>query len=383
MALVVLFFAYWSVDIVSPTLPTIRDALGLSAAGAGLIFSVFFAGRLLTNLPAAWMVERAGPKQTAMLGAAVLTAGSVLVAISPSQLLLLPARGVQGAGIALLATAGLLSVLRALPGGGAAMTAFNVSSGIGGSVGLLLGGFLTTEVGWRSVFWLCSAIGLLLLVCASLAKPQEAAPRHARPEPAEFDAHQSSRIAEVFAILANLLVFTNYAIWVVSIPLLSATRFGLEPGEVGLVLFFVNTVHLLCALPVGRLIRRAGAPRALVLGFGISGLGMLAVPLADNVTFLAIPLALYALGQVAGNSAAGDLILRLGGGGGKAVGAVRLSSDIGMVAGPAVVGLIADGFGIASPFHMLGIVSLVTMSIMILVPWRKGPRGRAPQQLPT
>ena len=158
ISLAILFFAYWCVDIVSPALPAIQQSLGLSATGAGLVFSVFFAGRLVTNLPAAWLVERVGPKWTAVAGSAALMLGSWLAATAVSQATLLPARGIQGVGVALLATAGLLSVLRARPGGGAAMTAFNLSTGAGGSAGLLSGGYLTAELGWRAVFWLSTVV---------------------------------------------------------------------------------------------------------------------------------------------------------------------------------------------------------------------------------
>ncbi len=172
-AVLILFFAYWCVDFVSPTVPTIRDSLNLSATTAGLIFSVFFGGRLLTNLPAAWLVDRSGPRLTAGLGAAILLAGSVLVAVAQTEATLLPARGVQGAGVALLATAGLLSVLRVLPGGGAAMTTFNLSTGAGGGAALLLGGFLSSTVGWRAVFWVSAGISAILLLLAILARSQE------------------------------------------------------------------------------------------------------------------------------------------------------------------------------------------------------------------
>ncbi|HEU5432859.1 MAG TPA: hypothetical protein VFU81_14425, partial [Thermomicrobiales bacterium] len=57
-------------------------------------------------------------------------------------------------------------------------------------------------------------------------------------------------------------------------------------------------------------------------------------------------------------SAAGDLILRLGGGGGRAVGMVRLSSDMGMVVGPAAAGWLADAAGYGAPF-----VALAGMSV--------------------
>src|SRR5215210_4337454 len=183
ISLAILLFAYWCVDIVSPALPAIQESLALSATGAGLIFSVFFAGRLITNLPAAWLVERVGPKWTAVAGSSALLLGSGLAAVAASQATLLPARGIQGVGVALLATAGLLSVLRALPGGGAAMTAFNLSSGTGGSAGLLTGGYLTAELGWRAVFWLSTVVSGVLLAGSLLTRMRAAAATTGRRTP--------------------------------------------------------------------------------------------------------------------------------------------------------------------------------------------------------
>lgn len=377
-SLVVLFFAYWCVDIVSPAIPTIRESLALSATGAGLIFSVFFGGRLLTNLPAAWFVDRRGPRLTAIIGAAVLLAGSVLVALAQSELMLLPARGIQGAGVSLLATAGMLSVLRALPAGGAAMTAFNVSTGVGGCVGLLLGGVLASSIGWRSIFWVSAAAATALLLVALFARTQPASARATADEPDDLPAQPGSSGMWI-AILANFVVFANYAIWVLGIPLLAATKFGLDATEVGLLLLFINLVHLGAAVPFGRVIRGLGAPFALGVGFGLSGVGMLLAPWAGSPVVLGVPLALYAIGQLAGNSAAGDLILRSGGGGGRAVGAVRLSSDIGMVVGPALAGVIADAAGVEAPFTVLGALSLAGFALLVAASLR---RGRRPVPLP-
>ncbi|MFT4038880.1 MAG: MFS transporter [Thermomicrobiales bacterium] len=379
VSLLVLFFSYWCVDIVTPTLPTITEALNLSATGAGLVFSVFFGGRLLTNLPAAWLVDRRGPRLTAGIGAAILLAGSVLAALAQSEVTLLPARGVQGAGVALLATAGLLSVLRALPAGGAAMTAFNVASGVGGSVGLLLGGFLTSNVGWRAVFWISAAAAGVLLVLALGSRTQRGQARVPAAE-TEDEIPRRATSAMWAAVAANFLVFVNYATWVVTIPLYAASRFGLGATEVALVLLFVNLVHLGAAVPFGQAIRRFGAPAALAVGLGLAGAGMLLAPLATTPVMFAAPLGLYAIGQLAGNSAAGDLVLRLGGGGGRAVGAVRLSSDVGMVIGPAAAGALADAAGAGTSFTALGLLSLVGMVIALLA--RQQQRAARRRQQP-
>ncbi len=374
ISLAIVLFTYLCVDIVSPALPAIQESLALSGTSAGLIFSVFFAGRLVSNLPAAWLVERIGPKWTAVCGSIALLAGSALAASATSQATLLPARGIQGVGVAVLATAGLLSVLRALPGGGAAMTAFNVSLGVGGSAGLLSGGYLTGELGWRAIFWLSTAVAGLLLAGSLLARAQ---PAVARPERAEVDDSigtiTDSRYGEVAAIAANLLVFINYSIWVVALPLLGAVKFGFNAGQVGLTLLFVNVVHLASTFPIGVIIRKAGAARTLAFGFTFGSIGLLLAPFAPTAPWLLAPMALYAIGQVAGNSSAGDLILRLGGGGGRAVGAVRLSSDVGLVAGPAAVGFLADAAGVEAPFFALGVTSMAAMAVAVAIGWR-GPR---------
>jgi MFS family permease len=378
--LAVLLLAYWCVDIVSPALPAIQESLALSATGAGLVFSVFFAGRLVSNLPAAWLVERAGPKWTAVAGATALMLGSVLAATAATQATLLPARGIQGIGVAVLSTAGLLSVLRALPGGGAAMTAFNVSSGVGGSAGLLSGGYLTAEIGWRAIFWLSAALSGVLLAGSLLARAQAALIRITRPDQQDAGAvAEPTRVALAAAVAANLLVFINYSIWVVSLPLLGAAKFGFGAEQVGMMLLFVNIVHVGSAIPIGGLIRRAGASRALMVGFGAGSVGLLLAPLAPSAIWLVIPMMLYAVGQVAGNSSAGDLILRLGGGGGRAVGAVRLSSDIGLVAGPAAVGALADAAGVEAPFVVLGITALAAMMAVFAFGRQRSAGWRVPR----
>jgi MFS family permease len=372
-AVAVLVFTYWCVDTVAPALPAIQESLGLSAVGAGLVFSVFFGGRLVTNLPAAWLAERVGPRWTAVCGAVALLVGSAGAAVAGAEALLLPARGLQGAGVALLATAGLLSALRARPERGAAMTAFNVAIGLGGSGGLLAGGLLATEIGWRAVFWLSAGIAAALLAGSLVIRgtpPAPVVPGRTAPDLPE----RPSRGGETAAVAANLLVFVNYSIWVFGLPLLVATRFGFTAEQTALILLYVNLVHLGGALPAGRAIRALGGRRVLAVGFGLTAAGLLAAPLVPSALWLAAPLGVYAIGQSAGNSAAGDLILRLGGGGGRAVGAVRLSSDVGLVVGPAAAGALADAAGVEAIFVGLGGIALAAMAAVVLVGWRT-PRG--------
>ena len=369
-AIATLILTYWCVDIVSPALPEIQRALALSGTGAGLVFALFFGGRLITNLPAAILVDRVGPRWTAATGAAALLSGSALAALATSPTSLLPARGLQGIGVALLATAGLLSILRALPGGGAAMTAFNIATGVGGSAGLISGGWLTDAISWRAIFWLSAGLGGVLLVGIVLSGHRAAsAPR--RDDQAAPATPVSSSRALVGALAANLLVYSNYSIWVVSLSLYATERFAANAERIGFTLLVINAIHLLAAVPAGGLIRRVGALPALATGFSLTATGLACVLLAPSQGWVLAPMALYAIGQVVSNSAAGDLLLRLGGHGGRAVGLVRLTSDIGLVAGPTAVGILADTAGVQAPFVALAIATGVGAAVA----WRSVRRS--------
>ncbi len=57
-------------------------------------------------------------------------------------------------------------------------------------------------------------------------------------------------------------------------------------------------------------------------------------------------------------NAAGDIVLHRGGAGSKAVGALRQTSDLGLVVGPVVGGAIADSFSYSAPFIAYPILML-------------------------
>lgn len=368
VTLLVLAVAYWAVDTTSPALPVMRDDLGIDATGAGLIVSLFFGGRLVANLPAALLVDRRGARLTTLAGALVLGVGSAMAAVAADEALLLPARALQGAGVAFLATAGLLSVLRAMPGGGSAMTAFNVSAGLGGSFGLLAGGYLTGAFGWRAIFWQCVLLAAVLVVASLAARPRPTAPADQADRAAPADPGPGAPLASPRAIgglAANLLVYLNYAIWVVALPLYAATRFDASASDIGRLLLVLNTIHILGAFPARQVIRRFGPLRSFGIGMASVAVGMIAMILAPNPWALFVPMALYALGEIAGNSGAGEMLLRLGGGGGRAVGMVRVTSDVGMVVGPVVAGVLVDRSGVTAPFVALSALSLVAAAIAL------------------
>jgi MFS family permease len=368
---------YWTVDSLAPALPAIQDDLALSAAGTGLIFSLLFLGRLVANIPAAYLVDRVGAATTAAVGGVWLTAGSMVAAQANSGALLFPARVVQGIGIALLVTAALRSILRAKPAQGAAMTYFGFAATIGGIFGLQSGGYLTEEFGWRSVFVLAVALGVILTVTTFAARwsgaaaPVEATKTSERASPTEEAT--AARGAIVRAMVFNLLVYFNYSVWV-ALPLYTEQRFDVSAEANANLLLVITIMHLVAAFPAGRAIRTWGGQPVLVGGLLVAIAGTLLVLPAPAAGWLVVPLALYGVGMVAAANAASDIVLQRGGLSGRAVGMVRLSSDLGLVVGPYVIGALSDVFGYRTPFVALPII---TAGAVVLAIWERPPRRGA------
>lgn len=373
IALAAFVLIFWCVDITSPALADLQDSLGLSRTSTGLIASAFFVGRLIANIPASLLVDRIGARLCAMLGAVALMAGSVLAATATSIEFLLLARGIQGVGIALAVTAALLSLVRARPGEGSALTAFNVAAGIGSAFGLISGGILTGQFGWRAIFWLSAILGATLMGGALASNPTRGKHSASDAPPAALTDDSTASWRRMAApLLTNLLVYANYSIFIVALPLYAADRFAAPAATIGTLLLLTNFAHLGAAIPLGRAIRRFGATRTVGPSLAVTALGIISVLIAPASAWLVLPMLIYAVGQIGGNSSAGDMVLRAGGQGGREVGMLRLSSDIGLVTGPLTVGLLADAAGAAAPFVALFAMTATAAALS----WRRSANLR-------
>jgi MFS family permease len=239
------------------------------------------------------------------------------------------------------------------------MSLFTLLSTVGGVLGLTTGGWLTETLSWRSVFALhvvlgAAALGVTLSLRLRNRTPALEPLLHSEAATTE----PASRSVITTGLIANLLVFVNYSLFIVALPLYSDERFGASPEQISLLLLTMTISHLVLAYPAGMLIRRHGAMRVLILGNLAAVAGMLLMLAVSGLWLLVPPLTLYSLGQVCSSNASGDFLLQQGGRGGKAVGMLRLSSDLGLVLGPLAVGLIADLAGYRSPFIFLSAITI-------------------------
>src|ERR1700724_3195273 len=167
LALVVLCAAQFMVvldaSIVNVALPSIKAALHFSQADLPWIVNAYtltFGGFLLLGGRAADLLGR---RRVFMAGLALFSVASLLGGLAQSEGWLIVARGVQGLGAAILSPAALSIVTTTFTEGAErnkALGIWGALAGGGGAAGVLLGGVLTSGIGWVWVFFVNVAGGV-------------------------------------------------------------------------------------------------------------------------------------------------------------------------------------------------------------------------------
>jgi len=160
--------------IVNVALPSIRSDLGFSSASLAWVVNAYlltFGGFLLLG---GRLGDLFGHRKFFLIGTAVFTLASLACGFASSQWFLVLARALQGLGGALLAAVSL-SVMMDLfvePNERAkAMGFFGFVAAGGGSLGVLLGGFLTGSLNWHWIFLVNIPIGIIVFVASLYLLP--------------------------------------------------------------------------------------------------------------------------------------------------------------------------------------------------------------------
>ena len=146
-------------SIAVTALPLIKSSLGFSTASLSWIqnaYTLVFGGLLLLG---ARIGDIFGRRKMFILGLALFGGASFIVGVSTTAPMMITARVLQGAAAAILApsTLALLSTsFPVQPARGRALAIYGSITGIGTTLGLVLGGWIAGAFDWRWAFLHCA-----------------------------------------------------------------------------------------------------------------------------------------------------------------------------------------------------------------------------------
>ncbi|PXW90571.1 EmrB/QacA subfamily drug resistance transporter [Pseudogracilibacillus auburnensis] len=161
-----LFMAMLDNLVLSVALPTIQQSLQASFTDLQWIMNAYMFAFAVLLIPFSMMGDRFGRKRVFLIGLLVFTVGSALCALSGSPLQLILSRAIQGIGGAAIVPLSLTLVNLAFPKNkrAAALGIWSGVSGLGLSIGPLVGGLIVEGLSWSLIFWLNVPVGLLSFV---------------------------------------------------------------------------------------------------------------------------------------------------------------------------------------------------------------------------
>jgi EmrB/QacA subfamily drug resistance transporter len=226
------FMVILDVAIVNVALPSIKTDLDFSSANLQWVISAYailFGGTLLLG---GRLADLLGRRRIFMSGLALFAVSSLLCGLAWSEGSLIAFRALQGLGGALLAPAALSLLMTIFAEGrerNLALGIYGAASGSGAAAGVLLGGVLTSYLGWSWIFFINVPVGAIAIAAAPLLLREsrtDAAHRH-------FDFAGAASITAGLMLLVYALTRATTDGWG------SATTVGLLAGSAALVAAFV------------------------------------------------------------------------------------------------------------------------------------------------
>jgi MFS family permease len=363
-------FFWAAIYVYVPTLSVYADHRGASLGLVGAVVAAYGVTQFLLRVPTGMASDRWGVRKPFALGGFVAAlAGCLVLAWAPSPGWLVVGRALAGvASSSWVATTVLLasyyrpdqamhaSALSAFVSGGAQMVA------------VAAGGWISERYGWLAPFWVGAVLAVVgLLVSLPIADDVTSTPR-----PVSFSGLLGLAASPLLLLGAGVAAVQQYISQSGAygfVPVFASKMLHASQTELGTLTFIGQLTYVVGSLFAARIVNRLGARASLLAGLALTAVGTVLVPLAPTL------LALGAIQAIAGAGAAliytvtmGLAILGVAGGKrASAMGVYQALYAIGMFAGPAFSGWLAESVGLSSMFYASSLLPVVAVGVVLVV----------------
>ncbi|MGX7420444.1 MFS transporter [Carnobacterium gallinarum] len=169
-------------------------------------YTLTFGGFLLLS---GRLSDLLGRKRIFIIGLTIFCLSSLMIGIAPSGTMLIIMRGIQGIGSSIIAPTTLALMMDAYEGEmrKKAISYYGATAGIGSSLGLLIGGGLTSWISWRAGFLINVPIAVILILLTL---------RHVKDSPViKLKIDYLGCLLSVIGLVALIYGLTSTNVWLI------------------------------------------------------------------------------------------------------------------------------------------------------------------------
>lgn len=275
-----------AIDMYLPAFPAMANELGSNASGVQLTMTAFLVGLALGQLFIGPLSDGTGRRRPLLVGIAICLLASIACALAPNAELLTLARfaqGLSGAAGVVLARAIVSDTSR---GTAAAklLGVLMIISVIAPVVAPLAGGAVIAGLGWRGVFWVQSALVLVMFLGALVLA------RETLPPGRRSSGGLGATVRNARAILGNRLYLGNLLTfcfafaalfaYIAASPFVIQNILGFSPTAFSLLMALNAVAITLTSALAATLAGKVGYRRMIALGLivaAVAGIGLLLI----------------------------------------------------------------------------------------------------------
>lgn len=356
--------------VVAPVLPLYAAEFGVGATMVGLTLTVFALARLILNIPAGMAADRFGRRILLVGGPIVTSIGMFGSGLAGDIWTLLAWRFVAGAGSALYMSGAMIYLIDiAPPDQRARYVATNQwALSVGVALGPGLGGLVAERYGLHTPFLVVGVGGIATAAYAAVRLPEtlhltqnaDITATDSTGGDLSIASFVTSRRFLLVAMVSATVFMARAGTRATLIPLHANRELGWGPGEIGMVFTVTGLMTLFTLMPAAWASDRLGRRAVIVFSGVVAGIGTVIVGLSDGATLFVVGNVVMILGTGTAGPAPAAYVAdiappRMRG---VAVALYRSAGDIGFLAAPPLLGLLAETVSIPAAM----VVSAVLLS---------------------